>query len=286
MLLGTLNIEEDLGRELSKDHFMHPMKSGELPDIDALFIDWIPRAKKKSPTVVLQATVVDHYVKKKVPTIIFDRFLGVTNKEYKWLRKFKTYFFEPAINHRRKFDYLPIWTPEIYDIHTYPDVELKDREVDLGCVDWLSNKLKSFEKYYVEFGKLYPNYEIAYTTKLPKEKDEEYSDANVKYRIFSAETLKFFVLIGTQKAYDIGYLYPDLFWYMKRGCIPLLPQEHKYFHSLFPGLVIEKPGDINYVMGGYDYAIPTIVDIHQRVEKYFPEMKMNHTVDVIKRCLE
>jgi hypothetical protein len=39
-------------------------------------------------------------------------------------------------------------------------------------------------------------------------------------------------------------------------------------------------------MGGYDYAIPAIVEIYQRVEKYFPEMKMNHTVDVIKRCLE
>jgi hypothetical protein len=285
MLLGTLNIEENLNKELAKTYDIIPM-TGEKPNIDALFVDWIPRSKKRSPSVVLQATVVDWYVKKKVPTIIFDRFLGVTNKEYKWLRKFKTYFFEPAINYRRKFDYLPIWTPEIYDIHTYPDVELNGREVDLGSVDWLSNKLKSFEKYYVEFGKLYPKHHIAYTTKLPKEKEEEYVDANVSYRIFPAENLKFFVLIGTQKAYDIGYLYPELFHYMKRGCVPLLPQEHKYFHSLFSEVVIAKPGDINYVMGGYKYAIPTIVEIYQCVEKYFPEMKMNHTVDVIKRCLE
>lgn len=285
MLLGTVNIEENLGKELSKDFDLITM-TGEKPNIDALFVDWIPRSKKRSPAVVLQATVVDWYVKKKVPTIIFDRFLGVTNKEYKWLRKFKTYFFEPAINHRRKFDYLPIWTPEIYDIHTYPDVELNGRGLDLGCTDYLSNKLKSFEKYYVEFGKLYPTYEIGYNNRLLKEKTDEYHEANVKEWIISADNMKFFILIGTQKSYDIGYLYPSLFEYMKRGCVPLLPQENKYFHSLFPGLVIEKPGDINYVMGGYKYAIPTIVDIYQRIEKYFPEMKMNHTVDVIKRCLE
>jgi hypothetical protein len=287
MLLGTLNIEENLGRELAKDYSMHPMKGDELPKIDALFIDWIPRSKKKSPSVVLQATVVDWYVKRKVPTIIFDRFLGVTNKEYKWLRKFKTYFFEPAINHRRKFDYLPIWTPEIYNMSTYPNIKIYPREVDLGCVDYLKNKLKSFEKYYVEFAKLYPKHHVAYTHKLPKEKEEEYNDANIHYRNFAPDNLKFFILIGTQKAYDMGYLYPYLFWYMERGCIPLLPTEHKYFHSIFSECVIEKMGDISYIMGGYDrLAVPILVDIYERVGKYFPEMKMNHTVDVIKRCLE
>ncbi len=287
MLLGTLNIEENLGRELAKDYFIHPMKGDELPEIDALFIDWIPRAKKKSPSVVLQATVVDHYVKKKVPTIIFDRFLGVTNKEYKWLKKFKTYFFEPAVNHRRKFDYLPIWTPEIYNISTYPDIKIYPREVDLGCDDYLKNKLKSFEKYYVEFASLYPSRKVCYSTKLPKEKRDEYYEAGVGEVRYSVDDLKFFVLIGTHKAYDIGYLYPDLFWYMKRGCIPLLPQEHRYFHSIFSECVIKKMGDISYLMGGYDrVAVPILVDIYERVEKYFPEMKMNHTVDVIKRCLE
>jgi len=285
MLLGTVNIEENLGKELSKDFDLITMK-GEKPNIDALFVDWIPRSKKRSPSVVLQATVVDWYVKKKVPTIIFDRFLGVTNKEYKWLKKFKTYFFEPAINHRRKFDYLPIWTPEIYDMVTYPNIEVKGREVDLGCTDYLRNKLKAFEKYYVEFGKLYPKYTVNYTWDLPQEKQEEYGEANVNQRNFAAENLKYFMLIGTQKAYEIGYLYPDLFWYMERGCIPLLPQEHKYFHSLFADTVIEKLGDIGYLMGGYNYVVPALVDIYERVEKYFPEMKINHTIDVIKRCLE
>jgi hypothetical protein len=286
MLLGTLNIEENLGRELAKDYELLEMKGDKTPNIDALFIDWIPRAKKKTPAVVLQATVVDHYVQKKVPTIVFDRFLGVTNKEYKWLKKFRAFFFEPAVNHRRKFDYLPIWTPKIYDLHTYPDIKIDGREVDLGGVDYLKNKLKSFEKYYVEFGKLYPKCHISYSTKLPKEKEDEYYDANVWYRIAAAENIKTFVLIGTQKAYDMGYLYPYLFYYMERGCLPLLPQEHKYFHSLFSDTVIEKPADINYVLGGYDFVIPVLVDIYQRIEEYFPEMKINHTVDVIKRCLE
>ena len=99
--------------------------------------------------------------------------------------------------------------------------------------------------------------------------------------------MKTFVLIGTNKAYEIGYLNTDVFNYMMSGCLPLLPEEHRYFHGVFSEVVIEKPQDINWILQGWDtIAIPTIAEIYNRINTFYPEMKVNHTIDVIRRCLE
>jgi hypothetical protein len=228
---------------------------------------------------------MDNYARKKIPTVVFDRHLRLTNKEYNWLRKFKVYFFEPAINYRRKFRYLPVWT-EIYDIGSYPDVGF-NRKVDLGSVDDLGNKLKSFEEYYIKFGRLYPRWGIRYNHHLTSEKRSEYQESYVYSSRVEPNNTKCFILIGTQKAYEMGYLYPYVFDNMRQGCLPLLPQEHKYFHCLFSDTIIEKMGDINYILEGWNIlCIPSLVDIYERVEKYYPEMKVNYTVDVITKCLE
>ena len=288
MRLGVLNIDRVLEGHLQvKYDVTHLDHVKDFPDIDALYIDWIP-GNRTTPTLIRQAAVMDNYVKKKIPVILFDRHLRVSNKEYNWLRKFKVFFFEPAINYRRKFRYMPVWT-EIYDISSYPNVSL-ERAIDLGCFDYLHNKLKSFEEYYVEFGRLYPKWSTWYIERddrLSKEKRDEYYELNVKPGGFSSLNTKCSVLIGTQKAYEMGYLYPYIFDIMRDGCLPLLPQEHRYFHCLFSDTVIEKPGDINYILEGYNVlCIPSLIDIYERVEKYYPEMKVNHTVDVITKCLE
>jgi hypothetical protein len=286
MKLGTLNIDEVLRDHLPKDYDIVSLEmSKDFPEIDALYIDWMT-GNKTAPGLIRQAAVMDKYARKKIPVVIFDRHLRLTNKEYNWLRKFRVFFFEPAINYRRKFRYLPVWT-EIYDLHSYPDIDLEVKDIDIGCFDDLGNKLKSFEKYNVVFGSLYPKWKNCYRVPVPKEKKSEYKDLNVTGDVFSQIMVKCFILIGTQKAYEMGYLYPYVFDHMRKGCLPLLPQEHKYFHCLFSDTVIEKMGDINYILEGYKIlCIPTLVDIYERVEKYYPEMKVNHTVDVITKCLE
>jgi hypothetical protein len=284
--LGTLNIDKVLRDHLPKDYDIVSLEAlghSDFPKIDALYVDWMS-GNKSAPTLIRQAAVMDNYARKKIPTVIFDRHLRLTNKEYNWLRKFKVYFFEPAVNYRRKFRYLPVWT-KIYDIGTFPHIDL-DRAIDLGCIDSLGNKIKAFEKYYTVFGSLYPKWMSCYTELVP-EREEEFKELNVRNTAFKPNSVKCSILIGTQKAYEMGYLYPYVFDHMRQGCLPLLPQEHKYFHCLFSDTVIEKMGDINYILEGYNIlCVPTLVDIYERVEKYYPEMKVNHTVDVITKCLE
>jgi hypothetical protein len=286
MKLGTLNMDKVLEGYLPKSYNVISLEgTSDFPEVDAVFIDW-SKGKKNRPRMARQAAVVDRYVKKKLPVMIFDRLLSITQREYNWLKKFNVRFFEPALNYRRNFDYLPIWT-ETYDLYSYPEINIDAKDIHLGCHDYLDNKLKAFEKYYVQFGKLYPNWRIHYVMPIPNEKKEEYRDLNVEYLTYDWQRMRTFILIGTNKAYEIGYLNPDTFDYMKMGCVPLLPQEHRYFHGLFSEVIIEKPGDINYFLSGYDVmAIPTIVEIYSRVNTYYPEMKVNHTVDVIQRCLE
>jgi len=285
MKLGTLNIDSVLEGHLQvKCDVTHLDHIEDFPDIDALYVDW-ETGDKRRPVMVRQARVMDTYVKKKIPVVLFDRHLRLTNKEYNWLRKFKVFFFEPAINYRRKFRYIPVWT-EIYDLHTFPNIEF-DRRIDLGSFDDLGNKLKAFEKYNVMFGQLYPKWKNHYNHLRALEKREEYKESNVHISRVESNDTKCFILTGTQKAYEMGYLYPYVFDHMRNGCLPLLPQEHRYFHCLFSDTVIEKMGDINYILEGWDVlCIPTLVDIYERVEKYYPEMKVNHTVDVITKCLE
>jgi len=290
MKLGTLNIDKVLEECLPEKYDIvslqwDSIQRKDFPEIDALYIDWTPPGNQASPTSVRQAAVMDNYVKKKIPVVIFDRHLRLTNKEYNWLRKFKVYFFEPAINYRRKFRYMPVWT-EIYDLHTFPHIK-SVRRIDLGSFDDLGNKLKAFEKYNVVFGQLYPKWKNLYNYRLDLEKGAEYKESNVHLSRVESNDTKCFMLIGTEKAYEMGYLYPHVFDHMRNGCLPLLPQEHKYFHCLFSDTIIEKMGDINYILEGCNViGIPTLVDIYDRVERYYPEMKVNHTVDVITKCLE
>jgi len=286
MKLGTLYIDKVLEGWLPKSYDSISLDGQEdFPEIDALFIDW-SKGKKNRPRILRQSAVVNNYVKKKIPIMIFDRLLCLTNREYNWLKKFNVKFFEPALNHRREFEYLPIWT-ETFGLHTYPYIDMSAKDIDIGCTDYLDNKLKAFEKHYVKFGKLYPNWKNCYAMPISKEKKEEYKDLNVYNETFQHQRMKTFVLIGTNKAYEIGYLNTDVFNYMMSGCLPLLPEEHRYFHGVFSEVVIEKPQDINWILQGWDtIAIPTIAEIYNRINTFYPEMKVNHTIDVIRRCLE
>lgn len=286
MKLGTLNIDEVLANHFPESYNLIPIEGEDLPDIDALFIDWIPRGKKRIPSFVQQAKVINEYIKKNTRTIIFDRYLGLTSKEFEWLKKFDVVFTEPAICYRKDFETLLPWT-EMYDLSTFPNIDLKDKTIDLGTKDLLRNKLKSFENYYVEFSSNYPRYSVVYWSNLLKEKEDEYKEAGLKKTNFEFKDLKSTIIIGTNTAYDVGYLYPEVFNLMRVGCLPMIPKEHRYFWSLFDDLVIEKIGWINYNLSVYEVScIPLLVDIYERIETYWPEMMIEHTIDFLTRKLE
>lgn len=289
MKLGVLNCDRRLLEWLQKPYelvYLDKKEKGEdVPEVDALVIDWLPRNVVNKDKLAVQATIVDFYAnsKKKPTMVLYDKYLDITEREFKYLKKFNTHFFEPAVKYRDGFTFLPPWT-EKRDLVTLPEFG-GDRYVDLGHIGTLKNRLGSFEKYYVNFSGLYPKYNTHYMASLPKIKVEEYKDADCTKEEFTYLNMKCFMLIDTPRNYEIGYLNPNVFQAMYRGCFPMLPEEHRYYHSVFT--VIRDIKDISYYIEAYNKVHELVLlDIYDNIMSVFPEMNIKNTVDVLRKCID
>jgi hypothetical protein len=286
-MIGKYDINNIFPEELSETMEIQPLEveSGELPFLDGLIIDWVDKADKNAFSK--QALLVEHYIKKRVPTVIYDRNFTLLNKEYNWLQKFKTFFFEPAINNRIGFGYLPQYT-QMLSMDDFDLWEERDRNIDLLYMGPLKNKLSSFERYYKEFASLYPDAVVAYCDDtLPIEKIQEYNDCNLRlYKNPNWNDVKCTLLIDSSKNYRIGYLDPVIFEAMKNGCIPLLPAEHRYFGNMF-GYDINSHIDVDFYVSTIGDASEAIIeDIYNRIESYYSEFTINYFCDIIKGCFK
>lgn len=284
-MFGVYNIRDDLKNVLSTK--VEPLYnlfdlSEDSDEIECIFIDWIPPGNEG---FVRQAEIVENYVRKKIPTVIFDRFLSMTYKEYIWLKRFNVFFFEPAINNRIGFTYIPQWTTSLEE-NWDKEFLYKERSIDLFCTEDVNNKIKSFEKYYKEYASLYPEKNVYY---FGSKKD--YSNYNIKHaNDFDPFDVKFVILIGSSTDYRIGYLPDYIFYFLKCGILPMLPIEHRFYSPLFGELVVKGRNDVDYFISGSSSGnhIRCIIieDIFRNMEKYFPEFKINYIVDKIKFYLK
>jgi len=289
MILGVLNIDDTLREELSRDFTIDAMLDTKVK-AEALFVDWIPSQvsksldKTKASYLLHQTTLVEEYVKNNLPVLIFDRWFGITQKEFFWFKKNNVKLFEPALNNRRDFQYLPFWTK----IKRLKDIELEDdeRKYSLAYKGYLANKLQSFEKYYVDYGKLYPQSAISYESSINEKKQREYEDYNVeKVPAINFNEAKCTVIIGSRKDYKIGYLSPTIFEALDNNCVPLIAEENRYFGGLSE--VIKTPTQINFFTRTYNFTyIGLLVECYESIENRYPEFKVNHTIDVIKTNLK
>ena len=284
MKLGVLNCPKEILEELPYDVVHLDNLTGEL-DVDSLFIDWLPRNLTDQDKLARQASIVETCAKNKKTVVLFDRYLDINEREYKYLKKFNTFFFEPAVNYREGFSFLPPWT-KCYDLVELPTFGGKEeRSIDLGYIGTLKNRLKSFEKYYVEFAELYPKYNISYTSSLPKPKIDEYRDAGVTKKEFAFKDIKCFILIDTPRNYEIGYLNPDIFDIMQMGCFPILPREHRFYHSVF-SVLNEIKFISTYIEAWNGVREVILLDIYDNIKTVFPEMSIEYAVETIKMCIE
>ena len=95
-MLGVLNVKQDI-RECLQKHVdiagLDLLEGVDFPELSGLFIDWVTEG---SSSFTKQATIIEHYAKKGVSTVLFDRFMGITRTEYNWLNKFNVSFLEPS----------------------------------------------------------------------------------------------------------------------------------------------------------------------------------------------
>jgi hypothetical protein len=250
--------------------------------IDGLFLDWNPPSMEKD--FIYQAQLIEKYVKK-IPIVIFDRQFSVTHQEASWMKKYKTFLFEPAlVTGRSEFVYLPEWT-SFYSI-----LDTDDRIYDVIDISKnLEYKIESFEKWYMEYARLFPDKKVAYFTReLQDFKKEEYKKSNLIFiegDILPDYTVaKYTVITGPKNLYDIGYLSPMYFIAMNQGCLPLLPDEHRFFHSIFKNLIVTDVKEMDFYVSLYKARKYIIEDIFDRIKKYFPEFTVEYASNIIKEC--
>jgi len=254
-----------------------------LPKIDGLYIDWIDRSDREN--FAIQAVLIEYYSKKKVPTVIYDRHMKVKHKEYKWLSKFNTFFFEPALNNRLGFRYLPHWT-DMLSIDSFDLLESKDkRSVDLAYNGNLTDKMMDFEGYYKLFSNMYPGRKVVYRdSDLPKKKVKEFSGFNlVNVNSVDWKDVRHTLLIDSYRKYSIGYLDPYVFDVMEQGCVPLIPIQHKYFLGIFQN--VKNWSDMAWFIDmETDVSEALIDDIYNNILSYYPEFMVEYAQDMILEC--
>lgn len=281
-MIGVFNIQKNLKVQLEKDYKLCDLSIKTEEKISSIFIDWVPQSNKK---FVHQAQIIEDYVRNKIPTVIFDRFLSMTYKEYIWLKRFNVFFFEPALNNRIGFTYIPQWTVPIKDFWDSVYRENDDRSIDLFYEGNLDNKIKSFEKYYKDYASLYPDKIVGYKGEFKK----TYEDYNIKsFENIHLSDVKYTILLGSPTEYRIGYLPDNFFTYMQHGILPLLPAEHRFFHGMFKNIVVESEKDVSFIIDSMSNGVRYVLieSIYENINKYYSEFKINHVIDKTKHYLK
>lgn len=292
-MLGTFNISRRLADELSNHYTVVDLDkitsvSETPPDVNLqyLLMGWIPRSKKldkaKARDLLKQTTILEKYIKVGLPIIIFDEYMSISRKESTWLKKHGVKLFEPALNYRKDFRYLP----HSLKLRNIQEIELNvdNRKYPLAYKGNLLDKIKGFEKYYTNYARLYPqDYNVLYDdSKLESFKKEEYENINIEYKEnINLQEVKCTVVLGSNREYRIGYLNPLFIESLENNVIPLIARENRYFNGLPTSICTAT--QISFYTDSYEATyIGYLLDVYKSIKKYYPEFDINHTIDVIK----
>jgi hypothetical protein len=261
-MIGLLTEDNNI-RELLKNP--HIDIDSKLPVVDSLFIDWIWGGNKNpSKRFALQGVAVKHYSKKGIPIVIFDRYMSIKPKEYEWLRKFNNIsLFEPALNNRRNFVYLPYYIKT--DDNSIIE-ETDERPIDVGFCG--NRNTPSFEKYYINYMKQYNNRNVVCKNEIDWRK------------------VRYTVAIDSDKKYDMGHI--NISDALSNGCMVLCPEEHKYYIGMFyPYYIVSNVPSIELSVNMDDeLRKASVLNLYERVRKDFPEFTLDYTINTLLSYLK
>jgi hypothetical protein len=196
-----------------------------------------------------QITILEDAIKAKSNILLFDRYLSLKQHEVDWLLKYKNvHLFEPCLITRKGFQYMPFWYKFVENWESDDEIG-----INIGVVDDIYR----------------PN--ILYEYGIPK--------------VSLLEGVGMTILFCSMSEYSRGYL-PNMSDCFQSGCVPLLPGKHKYYWSLFPGLVVKNKKDVDWcvnVLRSYDALL---YGIHNTIENNYPEMLVENVAIQIKQILK
>lgn len=231
-----------------------------------------------------QTEIIEKALQSRIPVIVFDKNMKITSEEAGFLVSNGVFLWEPAINGRNFFSFQPVWgkIPKSVD---ELDLFNVDRPINLGCVNSLSGKIAGFEQYYLPVAE-YGKHTVAFFDRFFNPTvNEMLNSNNIPILEYSHDltNIKNVVLLGSANDYKTGVLDSNIFNYLENGVVPLLPCEHRWYHSIFGSFVMNSTSDVKYMLDMYDktsYGI--IYEIYQNLNAYMPECDVEN---VAKRIL-
>lgn len=279
MKITVNNIDRNLRVELSQ--LCDIVDINENPK--GVFIEWSTEGKFFEK----QTKIIEKCVKKKIPMIIFDRHEKLSPEEAGYLMSEGAFLWEPAVTGRNFFSYQPCWgNIPIEPSQIKWDFE-NSRRVDLANCSTVRHKFPSFEKYFMPINEI-GEFNIRYYG-IQCSQNMAYRMQKHDMLIHSADEgfmndVKTTILIGTEQQYETGYLDPNLFNILEAGVVPLLPKEHRWFHSVFEDMVVDKEDDIEYILKTYDnIAFGCVYDIYRGLDAHLPECNVKNVAKRINK---
>jgi hypothetical protein len=273
MKITLNNVDSLLEEELEKICDVVPINENP----DGCFVKWVESNHE-------QIKCIKYCIDKHKPLIIFDGDQLMTDDEVTFLMGHGVFLWEPYLNDRTLFSYQPNWGKIPIDIPW--DFE-KAHPIDFGCVLPLKGLLPTFEKYYHpisvtgEYNVSYFNENISDVIRK-KVSDMGVSVFDTSNSLSSGKiNMKFSMVLCTNHQYKTGYFPSHIFELLENGVVPLLPEEHKWYYSIFQEMVIKNSFDIEFLIKTYDnIGYGLIHQIYQSIDKYLPE---SNVVNVAKR---
>lgn len=271
-MIGLLNADVDLipnMKNIGERKMLNiDIGTGIPSNLKGLYIDWLKKPTKgKSKGYVYQAAILDKYIKKKIPIVIFDRYMCITNKEYKWLNRYNVTLYEPAINNRIGFHYMPfpidIDKYESRMLNEMEEEKPRPRSIDIGFKG--NRKNDSFDKYIISYIKKQPD------------KNVLYNDENLDWN-----DVKWTIAIDNDENYSIGHLDYNIVEAMKYGCDVIIPKEHKYYLGLFNN-TDNSFNLIHYYVANYTGKTRqhSIIARFDNMRELYPEFDMKNVAEII-----
>lgn len=230
MIITTLNTDKKFNKILSSFN-----DKGE----EILFVDWIP-TDDITKSVKTQVNTITSFLHKEKRVIIFDRFSILTKDEVDFFIKNNVILYEPVINCRRNFNFLPYWI----DIQSDYSLEIFNKRkysITFDNYEWEGIKLLGKSIYYNQNSKTSEN----------------------KYKLFINDKSM-----------------PDIRSCIQYGTIPLLFHTNKWYHALFHNFIIKDLKEFDYYLRMYKHcAYGFIIEFNNNIKHYMPEMIIENWIE-------
>ena len=221
-----------------------------------LFIEWFSKPNKKdvigAEKFVMQMDNINEALKSNRQICIWDIDRSITYEEMKWFISKDVRLFEPYLITRTGFEFLP---DPIIEQDLVLSNFTQNRDIAYGYYETLDNKQYSVDLY------------------------------NINPTILNSyENVKLAIAFDTKTNYEAGYLNPKIFEMMYQGAVIALPQEHKFFHSLFTHQVI-SPDDfvsIKWLLSCYqNISYGCAVDVTIKLKNEWNILTEKYFLDVL-----